>query len=210
MAEVVSADRTRLITLKLGALFHDIAKPQTRTVGDDNEIHFYNHPVEGVAIAEEALRRLRFSTNEIRIVSTIILNHMRPAQMAADPQVTRKAVYRFFRDAGSTGVDTLLLSLADHIGTRGPRLNPSAWWQHAQFVRLMLEQHYAQPEPAARLPKLMTGDQIMKHFNLPAGPRIGELLEELHEAQATGEVGTREQALAFVRARISAQDPGVV
>ena len=197
LAEVVSADRTRLVALKLGALLHDVAKPRTRTM-EGEETHFYNHPVEGVAMAEEAMRRLRFSVNEIRIVSTMVLNHMRPAQVAADPQSTKKAVYRYFRDTGPEGVDTLLLSLADHIGTRGPTLNPSAWWQHAQFTRLMLEYYYAPASGPLVQPKLITGKDVMRICGLPAGPQVGDLLAEVQEAQALGEVTTRSEALQFV------------
>jgi poly(A) polymerase/tRNA nucleotidyltransferase (CCA-adding enzyme) len=198
--EIIAADRSRLFTLKLGALLHDIAKPLTKTVDDDGETHFYNHPVEGVAIAEQSLRRLKLSTREIEIVTTMIVHHMRPAQIAAEPKVTNRAVYRFFRDAGAEGVDTLLLSLADHMGARGPRLNPQAWWQHAQFTRLMLEYYYAQPEKGINLPRLVTGNDIMKALKLPAGPQVGEILELVREAQAEGEVRTKPEAIAFARA----------
>ncbi len=208
VAEVVAADRTRLLTLKLGALLHDIAKPRTRTVDEDGETHFYNHPMEGVAMAEEALRRLRFSVREIHIVTTMIGNHMRPAQIASDEQVTNKAVYRYFRDCGAEGIDTLLLSLADHIGTRGPRLDPSAWWQHAQFTRLMMEHYFSKPEQAVVLPKLISGKDIMKKFDVAAGPRVGELLEMVREAQAAGEVRTRDEALALVQERLNERAEG--
>jgi putative nucleotidyltransferase with HDIG domain len=202
LAEVISADRSRLTTLKLAALFHDIAKPRTRSVDAKGDIHFYNHPVEGVAIVEQAMRRLRFSSVEMRIVTAIVGNHMRPAQLAADG-ATPRAIYRYFRDVGAEGVDTLFLSLADHIATRGPKLNPSDWWQHAQFVRMMLEYYYSQPARPENLPKLISGSEIMRRFDLPAGPRIGRLIEELREAQATGEVATRDEALEFVRQRVT-------
>lgn len=203
VAEIVSADRSRLVTLKLGALLHDVGKPGSRSVDEDGNTHFYNHPLEGVTVAEDALRRLRFSVREIRIVSTMIANHMRPAQVAADPQATRRAVYRYFRDTGAEGVDTLLLSLADHIGTRGPRLNVQEWWRHAQFTRLMLEHYYARPAQNGALPRLLSGTDIMKAFGLPAGRRVGLLLEELREAQAMGDVASRDDALAFVRRRLA-------
>ena len=116
MAEVVSADRTRIVTLKLAALFHDIAKPKAHTVDEQGGMHFYNHPLLALPIVEDVLRRLRFSVREMQIVSVIVANHMRPAQIASEPDVTKKAVYRYFRDTGADGVDTLLLSLADHIG----------------------------------------------------------------------------------------------
>jgi putative nucleotidyltransferase with HDIG domain len=199
-AEVVSAGRSRLVTLKLAALFHDVAKPLTRSVDNEGDVHFYNHPTEGVEVAAQAMRRLRFSLHEIRIVTSVVANHMRPAQLAADG-ATARAVYRYFRDTGAEGVDTLFLSLADHIATRGPRLNASDWWQHAQFVRVMLEYYYSQPARPASLPKLISGSEIMRRFDLPAGPRIGQLIEELREAQATGEVTNRDQAVEFVRRR---------
>lgn len=205
IAETVAADRTRMVTLKLGALLHDVGKPLTRSVGEDGDTHFYNHPLEGVALAEAAMLRLRFSTREMRIVSTMITHHMRPAQIASDPQVTRRAVYRYFRDTGAEGVDTLLLSLADHVGTRGPRLDPQEWWRHAQFTRLMLEHYYARPEQTASLPKLLSGSDIMKTFGLPAGRRVGLLLEAVREAQGAGEVTTRDEALGFVQRLLEEQ-----
>jgi hypothetical protein len=42
----------------------------------------------------------------------------------------------------------------------------------------------------------------MTEFGIAEGPIIGQLLDELREAEAIGEVQQREQALAFVRARI--------
>lgn len=206
LAEVISADRSRLLTLKLAALFHDIAKPRTRTVDEQGKVHFYNHPQEGGAMSEQAMRRLRFSLREIHIVKTMVLNHMRPAQIAADPQATPKAIYRYFRDTGREGIDTLFLSLADHIGTRGPRLDPAGWWQHAQFTRLLLEYYVTQPEKNTPLPRLITGHDVMKAFKIPPGPRVGELLEEVREAQAVGEIHTREEALELVAERLKEKE----
>jgi hypothetical protein len=52
-------------------------------------------------------------------------------------------------------------------------------------------------------PRLLTGRDIMSEFGLAEGPRIGELLESLREAQAVGEVNDRESALTFVRAQLT-------
>ncbi len=207
LAEVVSADRTRIVTLKLAALFHDIAKPQARTVDEQGETHFYNHPLLALPIVEDVLRRLRFSVREMQIVSVMVANHMRPAQIAAEPDVTKKAIYRYFRDTGAEGVDTLLLSLADHVGARGPKLDPSSWWRHAQFTRLLLEYEQGGAQDVINLPRLITGKEVMKAFDLPPGPRIGELLEDVREAQVAGEVQTRAAALDLVRRRLEEHPP---
>ena len=48
-------------------------------------------------------------------------------------------------------------------------------------------------------PKLVDGDDLMSALGIPPGPRVGELLELVREAQAAGEVSTREDAIAFAR-----------
>jgi len=45
----------------------------------------------------------------------------------------------------------------------------------------------------------MGGDELARTLGIPLGPRIGELLEEVSEAQYAGEVLTREQALTYAR-----------
>jgi hypothetical protein len=63
----------------------------------------------------------------------------------------------------------------------------------------MLEFYYSQADQPARVAKLISGKDIMRLFHIEGGPRLGELLEQVHEAQAIGEVETREQALELVR-----------
>jgi len=47
-------------------------------------------------------------------------------------------------------------------------------------------------------PKIVDGYDIMKTFGISPGPEIGEILEKVREAQASGEVTTREEALSFI------------
>jgi putative nucleotidyltransferase with HDIG domain len=199
-AEVLAADRPRTIAFKLAALLHDIAKPQTRSVEPDGRIRFINHQIVGLPIVEDILRRLRFSRREIAVILTVIEHHLRPGQLTDEPTVSKRAVYRFFRDTGAEGIDILFLSLADHLATRGPLLNPDHWAQHVAMTQAMLS-YYLAPEPAAAPARLITGDDILA-LGVASGPRVGELLDQVREAQAAGEVRTREEALAFARAQI--------
>jgi putative nucleotidyltransferase with HDIG domain len=64
----ISEGRTRGALLKLAALLHDVAKPQTRTVGADDRIRFLGHADEGARIASAIMRRYRFSSREIAFV----------------------------------------------------------------------------------------------------------------------------------------------
>jgi len=113
--------------------------------------------------------------------------------------ITRRAVYRFFRDTGDAGVDTLLLYLADHLATWGPNLRMAPWRRRVEFVASMLADYYERRQKVISPPKLINGYDLMEEFGLEEGPRIGELLEAVREAQVEGEVRTKEEALALVK-----------
>jgi len=194
----ISGSSTRRVLTKLAAILHDIAKPMTRAMNSDGRIRFIGHPKEGEPMAAEALKRLRFSTREIKMVAAMVRNHLRPVQMSQGVEMpSERAIYRFFRDSQDAGVETLFLSLGDHLATRGHNLNQKDWQQHVKLVDYILKQKKKQRKRVAP-PKLVDGHDLMNTFRLKPGPEIKELLEAVHEAQASGEITTREEALALV------------
>lgn len=195
--EEVASDSNRRISLKIGALLHDIAKPQMKTVDQTGRIRFIGHAKQGAAKAADVLTRLRFSTREIKLVENLITHHLRPIQLAAGGLPTSRAIYRYFRDTGDAGIDTLFLALADYLAARGPRLDFGEWEQHNQLISYMIVEHKKQQEE--RLPvKLVDGHDLMALFGLTSGPLVGKLLRLVHESQAVGEIGTREAAIKLV------------
>lgn len=196
----VSAGSTGASLLKLAALLHDIAKPQTRTI-DGGRMRFLGHAQEGASMTVAILERLRFSTHEVRLVETMVRYHLRPGQMSQDGLPTRRAIYRYFRDAGDAAIGTLFLSLADHMASRGPNLDLAAWQEHTRVVDYVLTQHFEE-ERKPRPIKLVDGHDLINTLGISPGPRLGQLLEAVHEAHAAGELTTREEALDFVRGRL--------
>ena len=199
----MSAGSTRLLLLKLTALLHDIAKPKMKFIDENGKIRFYGHPKEGAPMAAEIMERLRFSSKEIMIVEEVTRHHLRPTQMTQMGIVTDHAIYRYFRDVGEVAIDTLFFTLADHLAARGPTLDENNWIQHNQTVAYILEKHREQ-ETKTAFPRLLSGEDIMAEFGLEPGPKIGELLEAVREAQATGEVSDKADAVDCIR-RILAQ-----
>lgn len=197
----VSYGSTRGQLLKLAALLHDIAKPQTRAVDASGRLRFLGHADGGAIIATDIMERLRFSSRETRLVATAIKHHLRPGQITNDLLPSHKAIYHYFRDTGDTGIDIAFLSLADHLATRGPKLIMTHWQRHTEIVNYILTQRF---EQAARVtpPKLIDGHDLINAFGMQPGPEIGELLERIHEAQASGELNSREEALAYIRERL--------
>ncbi|MBE0415896.1 MAG: HD domain-containing protein [Dehalococcoidia bacterium] len=194
--EEVASGHSRKTLLKLAGLLHDIAKPQTRSIDEMGRMRFFGHAKEGASIAEGILARLRFSAREKDMVQKMIEHHLRPGQMGEE-MPSHRAVYRYFRDTGGVGIDTLFLNLADHLATRGPNLELEEWQRHARSIAYVLEERFRE-ESIVAPPKLIDGHDLIDIFGMMPGPKIGELLEAVREAQAAGEVATREEAFSFI------------
>jgi poly(A) polymerase len=187
--------------MKMAALLHDIGKPATYAAGEDGSIHFYNHPQVGVSLAEQIMRRLSASTQDRRLVQQVVAHHMRPGQLGQDSPVTPRAIRRYFLDLGPNGILVALFSLADHLATFGPRPLTASWERHTAVVRLLLETYVRERERILP-PRLLSADELMRRLKLNPGPLVGELLDEIAEAQAEGRIHSREEALWLAEERL--------
>jgi poly(A) polymerase len=198
--------------MKLAALLHDIGKPATFTTDEEGHIHFYGHPQAGVPLALQVMRRLSASTQDRRLVQQVTTHHMRPGQLGQTGMVTPRAIRRYFVELGPTGIAVALFSLADHLATRGPLLAHQlsstddkatlhSWEQHVAVVSLLLTRYIRQRESILP-PRLLSAEELMRHFDLKPGPRVGQLLEAIAEAQADGSVRSREEAFWFAEERL--------
>ena len=205
LSEEVSSGSNHKVLLKLAGLFHDIAKPMTKSIDDTGRARFLGHTKKGAAMTANILERLRFSNREIRLVESLVYHHLRPVQMAHEEFPTQRAIYRYFRDTGEAGIDILILALADYLASRGPLVSMEEWEKHCQLINYILAEHNKQQAKILPL-KLIDGNDIMNNFDLAPGPLIGKLLAMVNEAYASGELNTREEALALVRRELPAVD----
>ena len=201
-SQEISDGHTRRTILKLGALLHDIGKPQTKMVDAKGKTRFLGHHTLGASMSRDISRRLRLSNRGSDTICGLVKYHLRPLQMSqgGDPP-TPRAIHRYFRDLDDVGIDTLYLSLADHLAARGPDLSMDGWQRHAELIAHILEigTHKQSPE---KMPRLITGHDLIQEFGLSPGPLIGILLEDLQDAQVMEEVSTRPEALAWTRRRL--------
>jgi putative nucleotidyltransferase with HDIG domain len=202
--ELVSPDRSVRPLLFLAALYHDIAKPQTRHVDDGGRTRFLNHENLGAKTISQRSEALHLSNIESKRLYAIVKHHMRPTHLArgeGDP--SPRAVYRFYKDTGAAGVDICLLSLADLLATYGTTLPQERWARQIQIIRILLEAYWEHPEEKVYPPSLVTGNDLMAEFHLEPGPLIGELLEIVRESQVSNEARNREDAIEIVRSYLS-------
>jgi hypothetical protein len=204
-----TADRLRADWLVWHALWHDAGKPATRTAEalPDGEVRyrFLDHERVGAAMAAARLDSLRFARNESMLAETVVNAHMRPhhLHMAFPGQpISRRALYRFFRDTGMResdalpGVDVIMLALADYQAIYAVEAPPD-WEDYVRHAGEMLAFAFERDGLDRARQPLIDGHTVMQYFNLAPGRRIGVLLDRLQEAQASGDIGTREEALAL-------------
>jgi len=207
LAAAMTADRSQRGLLFLAALFHDVAKPQTRKKDEEGQLRFWDHDQQGAEMAAGRSRLLVLSNDEILRLETIVSNHMRilfhTSRLVREGKPpSRRAVYRFFRDTGLAGVDLCLLALADQRATYEQTLPQETWAACLEVVRAMLEAWYEKREQQVAPPFLVDGNDLMRELSLQPGPIVGKLLEAIREAQAVGAVSTREQAIELARQRL--------
>jgi putative nucleotidyltransferase with HDIG domain len=203
-AKSLNTDRSVRAALFFAALYHDVQKPATRSVDEDGRIRFFDHDVQGAEAASQRGQKFNLSNDEVERIQKIVRHHMRfhffTSRLEGDKQEpSRKAIYRFFRDAGEAGVDLVLLGLADLRGTQAHTLPQETWRAALDIARILLENYWEKPEETVTPPRLLDGNDLMKELNLEPGRIVGQLLEAIREAQARGRISTREEAISFAR-----------
>jgi len=184
----------------MAALLHDVGKPFTGQRGPGGRTRFIGHEALGAHLAADRGRALRLSNDEIEFLGSAVEHHMRPEMLQSASTVTRRAAYRYFQDAGSAGIGIVLLSLADLLGKYAASPPQAEWAGRVAVARALLLAFFEEHAQIIEPPKLISGEEVMQDLGVQAGPIVGRLLEALREAQAEGGVGTRDEALAFVRA----------
>jgi len=204
LAEPLANELSRGQALRLGALLHDVAKPQTRRVTPEGRITFIGHDVIGAEVAAAVLTRLRSSDRLCEHVAALTRNHLRLGFLVHDMPIGRRAIYRYLRACEPVQADVTLLSVADRLATRG-RGADEAIARHLELARELLGEALAwragRPRPPVR------GDELARAVGLRPGPELGQILHELEEASFAGEITSREQAIDRARSMVSGTDP---
>ena len=202
LAEPLADELTRGVALRFGALFHDIAKPQTRGVTDDGRISFFGHDAAGADVARGVLARLHASEKLRAHVAALARHHLRAGFLVRERPLPARTVYRYLKACEPVEVDVTLLSVADRLATRG-RKAEEAIAKHLELVGELLGPALAwraEGPPAA----LIRGDELAEALGIERGPQLGTLLAELEEAAYAGEISTREQAVGHARRLLEA------
>jgi poly(A) polymerase len=172
-------------TLALGALLHDVGKPCSAGV-HQGRITFYGHPAVGADMAVEICQRLRRSRATWERVAYLVRNHLRLVQ---GPDMRLSTLKRMLREDGFE--ELLQLAQMDALASnRDLTYVAFCARRRAELAR----------EEDIRPPRLLGGHDLMRLGYTP-GPRFGEMLRAMEEAQLEGEIRTAEEAERFLVTR---------
>jgi poly(A) polymerase len=132
-------------------------------------------------------------------LETLICNHLRPSQLERTPTLTNRAIFRFLRDTDEVGVDVVLLSLADLLGKQTPPMEQRQLSNRVEIARQLFTAMFEAPPGKYDPEPYFKGNEISEALGIEPGPEIGWLLKTLREAQVTGEVKSKADAMAFIR-----------
>ncbi|MCS7227678.1 MAG: HD domain-containing protein [Endomicrobia bacterium] len=204
--DIESVVSNKKYLIKYTALFHDIAKPFVVSK-EKGRVRFFHHEVKSASIAEKVLKKIKLSNEEIKIVVSLIKNHMRLGSLFNNREnLTDRAYLRLFREMGENLYYLVVFCLADRLSYEVIPLKERKRYikeynsisKFVEFENHILNK-YLEYKTKISLPRLLTGNDVMKIFNIAEGPLVGKILNFVREAQILGKIATREEALNLAR-----------
>ncbi len=182
--------------LRWAAIMHDIAKPATKKYDKIHGWTFHGHEEKGARMTPSIFRRLKLPMDERMVfVQKLVRLHLRPIPLVRE--VSDSAIRRLLFEAGND-VDALMKLCRADITSKN----------HDKVTRFLknfdlVEQKMGEVEQKDHVRNFqppITGDEIIKMFNIPPGRIIGEIKEQIKEAILEGEIkNDREEALTLLK-----------
>lgn len=190
------AKQSDKLFLRWAALLHDIAKPLCKKYDKKTGFSFHGHEVKGSYMVEKIFRRLKLPLNEnMKYVKKLVFLHLRPIALVED-EVTDSAVRRCLFEAGDDIDDLMILCHSDI--TSKNLAKKSKYISNLNLVKQKM-QEIEEKDRIRNFKVPVTGEDIMKIYNLSPCKVVGELKDKIKDAILEGSIhNDRQEALELL------------
>lgn len=189
----------RINHLKLAGFLHDIGKYSTWTIEESGRHRFIKHDDVGSKMCVEFLRELKFSKKQIEYIQCMIKNHIYPSNVIVAPDLNEKVMMRYLRKMEDNVVDNIILAKADRLSARGEAITEEIVNDNINGLNKLLNFYLEKRETLEPLPKLLSGNEVMEIKGIKQSPALGIIMKALNDAQMSGDVNTKDEAIEFVK-----------